>query len=148
MAPTPRTPPSPEEIAFGRRVEALMRARGLTPADVAERIGSSSSNVRKIWGGNAVRQYLQLQRLAQAIGVTPHELLGIDGAMIEKKPILNAIQAVVETLGFDRDLARQAAQIALEASTRQLVLDEPDEAEIRAAAKILMRQAFPQRSGQ
>ncbi|MBX9758718.1 MAG: helix-turn-helix domain-containing protein [Beijerinckiaceae bacterium] len=141
-----RTTPTEQETAFGRRVESVMRAKGLSPATVAKALGSSESNIRKIWGGYAVRQYLQLAVLAQALGVSPMELLGLGSTHLEARAVLNAVQAVVESLGFDRVVARNAAEIALEAATRPRVLDEPDDAEIRAIAKLLMRPDAPARS--
>lgn len=138
----------PDEIAFGRRVETIMRAKGLTPADVAGRLGASESSVRKLCSGYAVRQFLQLPVLAQALGVGPLELLGLEPASLDKTRVLNAVQAVIESLGFDRDVALSAAGIALEAAAGPRVLDEPDEAEVRAMAKLLMRRADGKQSVQ
>lgn len=123
-----------------------MRAKGLTPANVAVRLGASESNIRKICRGYAVRQFLQLPVLAQALGVGPMELLGLELDSLDKTRVLNAVQAVIESLGFDRDVALSAAGIALEAAAGPRVLDEPDEAEVRAMAKLLMRRGAGKQS--
>lgn len=133
--------PTEEEVAFGRRVEAMMRARGVSISAVAKELGVSESNIRKIWTGGACRQYLQLSVLAGALGVSPNVLLGVRSSDLDKRSILSAFQGVIEYMGFERSVARHAARIALEAASMQRVLDEPDEAEVRASAKLLMRQA-------
>jgi transcriptional regulator with XRE-family HTH domain len=128
-------------IQFGSRLQAIMRAKKIPLSKVAEELEVGVSTIRKICSGSNVSQYLQLEKLASVVGVSPNELLGYGAPDGECAYIRAAVQGVIEQLGHDRETARLAAEIALQAAQERSILQEDAETETRVKAKILLSQA-------
>lgn len=65
----------PTALSIGRRVRSLRRARGLTVAELGERIGRAASQVSVIENGRRELKIGELRALAQALGTTLDDLL-------------------------------------------------------------------------
>jgi transcriptional regulator with XRE-family HTH domain len=76
-----------EESAFGKRLREIRKRRGLTQAELAERLGLQQSMIAQYERGYIrVHAATLIVRLAAALQVTPNDLLGtqelqIDGAL-------------------------------------------------------------------
>ena len=63
--------------AFAERVRELRKERGLTQKQVADSCGIADSAIRKYESGKVTPKYEMLQRIADALGVRPGELMGL-----------------------------------------------------------------------
>lgn len=61
------------QLALGRRIRAARRARGLTLAELAGRVGVSSSSLASVERGESETSVRMLSRLADALGLTMAE---------------------------------------------------------------------------
>lgn len=86
--------------ATGERIRAAREARGLTMADLARSAGISAGAVSRIERGERAPGSVTLRRLAQALGVTPGNLMDEAGA---------AVAAGAETLAKAGYVAQAAA---------------------------------------
>lgn len=68
---------NPDEVkaAFGRRVKALRRERGLSQMKLAARAGLDSTYITSIEAGRRNVALVNIHKLAAALGVPPEELL-------------------------------------------------------------------------
>ncbi|MBI2710468.1 MAG: helix-turn-helix transcriptional regulator [Actinobacteria bacterium] len=76
---TDHSPPSAPTLrrvaaAWGERVADARRARRLSQADLAERAGVSQQTISKLERGRLCPHDRLKLRLAQALGIAPHEL--------------------------------------------------------------------------
>ena len=79
-------PPSTEAPAFGKRVAALRKERGLTQMELADQLGVSPQMV-DYYERRAVNPSLDLlHKLATAFGLTVGELLGETTVKAKKRP--------------------------------------------------------------
>jgi transcriptional regulator with XRE-family HTH domain len=62
------------QVAFGRRIRDLRKARGLSQEDLAERAGLHRTYVGGIERGERNPSLVNIGQIAQALGVTVHEL--------------------------------------------------------------------------
>jgi len=74
-APTTKEP-TPETIAIGERIAAILAARGIQRSAVAERAGIAEATVGHRIQGLATHKWVDLATFARALGVTPNDILG------------------------------------------------------------------------
>jgi transcriptional regulator with XRE-family HTH domain len=86
-APTTKEP-TPETIAIGERIAAILASRGLQRSVVAERAGIAEATVGHRIQGLATHKWVDLSTFARALGVTPNEILGfstvVDDRLLHK----------------------------------------------------------------
>jgi transcriptional regulator with XRE-family HTH domain len=79
-----KTPQLGDEGAlFGARLRELRIARGLTQPDVADRVGTSASNISDLERGIKVPTLTTVARLADALECTVSELVRV----LDRKPL-------------------------------------------------------------
>jgi transcriptional regulator with XRE-family HTH domain len=76
-AALPKTVPSPDEKAFGRRVQEIRKRRGLSQVEVAQRLGIHQSLVSQYERGYLRLHGALVVRLAQLLRTTPDEILAV-----------------------------------------------------------------------
>ena len=76
----PKTVPSPDENAFGRRVQEIRKRRGLSQVEVAQRLGIHQSLVSQYERGYLRLHGALVVRLAQVLRTTPDEILAVNNA--------------------------------------------------------------------
>lgn len=66
---------------FGAQVRRIREKRGLSQEQLAERLGYTRQNIGSIEKGGSMPRYPEIQRLAEALGVTEAELLNGDHSL-------------------------------------------------------------------
>lgn len=73
----PRPVPTPDEKAFGRRLQEIRKRRGLSQVEVALRLGIHQSLVSQYERGYLRLHGALLVRLAQVLQTTPDQILAV-----------------------------------------------------------------------
>ena len=105
---------------FAARVKEIRRRRGLTQAQLAERIGRSVNAISALERGVSLPNFETLERLADALGISVRDLFDVEGEGVsdpKRERLLAAINATSRSLR-DNDLALAAAIIDLLAERR------------------------------
>jgi transcriptional regulator with XRE-family HTH domain len=84
------------QILLGRRIKALRLRRELTQEALGERAGINYKYLGAIERGERNPSVKQLLKLAQALGVEPHELLLVDQEELSVPQLRAMIQALLE----------------------------------------------------
>lgn len=134
--------PSEYEKEIGARVAAQMKHLGYTPPQLAQLMGMTSpSSIRKIMTGENIHQWTQLAKLASALNTSPDYLLGLGSEGLDPNLAQVAVQGLLEQLGYDREMARLGARLAVETAREHRVLLEDPETEVRLRVKLAASEA-------
>lgn len=79
-------PPSKPAPPFGRRLAELRRERGLSQAELAERLGATRKTVDYYERRAANPSIEVIRRVAEALEVSPAELMEVEAARRRAKP--------------------------------------------------------------
>ena len=82
------------QVLLGRRIKALRLRRELTQEALGERAGLNYKYLGAIERGERNPSVKQLLKLAQALGVEPHELLIVD----HEEPSISQLRAMIQAL--------------------------------------------------
>lgn len=82
------------QIFLGRRIKALRLRRDLTQEALGEQAGLNYKYLGAIERGERNPSVKQLLKLAQALGVEPHELLIVD----HEEPSISQLRAMIQAL--------------------------------------------------
>jgi transcriptional regulator with XRE-family HTH domain len=84
------------QVLLGRRIKALRLRRELTQEALGEQAGLNYKYLGAIERGERNPSVKQLLKLAQALGVEPHELLIVDQEELSMPQLRAMIQALLE----------------------------------------------------
>lgn len=124
----------------GKEVGQLIRdareARGMTRADLGEKVGLDEESIKKIETGERVKQWLHVANFAAALGISPNEILGYPIASVTA--LTEALRPILSAFGANPEDAESIARILLEAvsDVQSLPGDEPAELRYRIAGQL------------
>ena len=98
------------QALLGRRIKALRLRRELTQQALGERAGLNYKYLGAIQRGERNLSLKQLLKLAQALGIEPHELLLVE----QEEPSLPKLRAMIQ------DLLREASRPELQLAYKLL----------------------------
>jgi transcriptional regulator with XRE-family HTH domain len=84
-----KTVPTPDEKAFGRKLQEIRKRRGLSQAEVAQRLGIHQSLISQYERGYLRLHGALLVRLAQVLQTTPDQILAVKDAPSEADQLLD-----------------------------------------------------------
>jgi transcriptional regulator with XRE-family HTH domain len=106
--------PTPDEKAFGERLQEIRKRRGLSQVDVAKKLGIHQSLISQYERGYLRLHGALLVRLAHILGTTPDEILAM------KTP-------AVELASLDRRFVRRLQKVdSLSAHQKKILLGTID----------------------
>ena len=133
---------SSEEI--GQLIKARRAELGWTQEALAERLGRSLSMIKQMESGAKVKSWPAMAEVAEAIGLTPNDLLGVRERRMPTPDLLAVgLAELLEPHGVGADAVRDIAEsllVSLEAAS-ELGGVEPDHQVYRAAARSLAKQS-------
>jgi len=105
-----------ESLAIGARINRIRIKAGLTQQQLAEKIGLSLPAIKKMAVGEGTLQFAKLRRLAEALGVSPNEILSESAAGTQDKGLLAVLEGSYRVAGLPpleaQELARIVAEVA------------------------------------
>ena len=84
---------------IGGRIRAFRERAGLSSSQLANRLGVTEDAVARMQRGESVGQFIKLIAMADALNITPNDLLGFEGHISDVEVIKSAIEACFEALG-------------------------------------------------
>lgn len=104
--PATRALPARHPDGLGSRIKRLRRARGMTQGDFAKRIAVSPASLSG-WELDRVRPSVErLRKIAQALGISHAELLGLDDGAGLQMQIQSVRKTIARTAGVSEDRVR------------------------------------------
>jgi len=102
-----------EGKAVGERIRKLRIERGLSNAQLAERLGLSVPAVKKIQHGSACIQFLKLGEICRVLETEPNHVLGFADSGSAR--LTAVLETVLETVGVPKDNIAGLVESALQA---------------------------------
>ncbi len=97
---------------IGSRLRARGRALGLSDAEIARRLGFGPSRYMNYVSDLREPDYVTLLRICELLGVTPNDLLGVDGpAASPSSPDALREQITLAATAMDDDMLQLAATV-------------------------------------
>jgi DNA-binding Xre family transcriptional regulator len=125
---------SREGKAIGERIRKLRVERGLSNAQLAERLGLSVPAVKKIQHGSACIQFLKLGEICRVLETEPNHVLGFSEAGSDR--LSAVLETVLETVGVPQEnitaLVQSAMQVAFEDGVQTSNIDPVQAARVQA----------------
>jgi len=123
---------------IGRNIRVVMARRNVGCRQVGEVLGISANAVTQILRGASCTQFAKLKKLADYLGVTPNDLLGV-GASAERALFKGAVEGALRALGKSEPDAREIALITATVLDTPVTSGKPEETG-KTVAEFLIRQ--------
>lgn len=104
---------SDQETEIGRRLKEAREAAGLTVDELARRLNVTPDAVQRLQRGESTVQWLKLKAIAEALNITPNDLLGLTSSY-DKQVLRATMEACFEALGLSLPQASILAETVLE----------------------------------
>jgi transcriptional regulator with XRE-family HTH domain len=125
-----------EADAIAARLRAAMESRGLSVKDLAAIVGMSPNGVSELLNGRNLTQWVKLQNMAAALGVTADHILGISESTDPEAFELfrDGIEAILIDLGWPPSVAAETVGIAADTAAARAIIGQDRRLENRAVA--------------
>lgn len=117
------------KIEIGLAVKRACENRGMSQSALASALGVDPDTIKKIESGKRVTQWEWCGRVAEALGVTPNELLGFP--IVSPDNLASALRPILANFGYPPDDADSIARILLGAVSVAQSLPDDGPAELR-----------------
>lgn len=139
---------------IGERIREMRDKRGLDNKSLAKSLNASEPTIKAWVSGNNLASFIKLKRLAEELGSTPNEILGVS----TRSPVQNdlryqnlvaSIEGAFRNIGLDQEEASRLTKIVEECADEQLSPGPADPLEIRKhIAEIAIRRFLKRGGGQ
>lgn len=125
----------------GNTIRAARERANLSREALAEKVGLDLESIKKIERGERVTQWLRVADFADALSISPNEILGYPIASAESLGM--ALKPILAAFGANPDDADNIARILLEAVAvaQSSPGDEPQELRYRLAGQLAAAQS-------